>query len=68
MVNGHESSVAVAMELYDPKGDLIGRTNTVNVPTKRGQNTIVRGKFLTSQTSGGVGINPDYNGDFNIEL
>lgn len=68
MVNGHESSVAVAMELYDPKGDLIGRTNTVNVPIKRGQNTIVRGKFLTSQTSGGVGINPDYNGDFNIEL
>lgn len=68
MVNGHESSVALAMEIYDPDGEMIGRTVTVNVPTKRAQNTVVRGRFLTSQTSGGVGINPDYDGSFNIEI
>ncbi len=68
MVNGHESSVAVAMEIYDPDGELIGRTNTINVPTKRGRNTIVRGRFLTSMASGGVGIDPSYDGEFNVQI
>lgn len=68
MVNGHESSVAVGLELYNPDGELIGRVSTINVPTKRGQNTIVRGRFLTSQATGGVGIDPGFNGDYNIEI
>ena len=68
MVNGHESSIPVAMEVYDPDGVLIGRTNSIDVPTKRSQITVVRGKFLTSKASGGVGINPDFNGDYNIEI
>lgn len=68
MVNGAESSVAVALEIYDPKGQLIGRVNTINVPTKRSRNTTVRGRFLTSKATGGVGIDPGFNGDFNIEI
>lgn len=68
MVNGTESSVAVALEVYDPEGRLIGRVNTINVPTKRSHNTIVRGRFLTSKATGGVGIDPGFNGDFNIEI
>lgn len=68
MVNGHESSIPVAMEVYDPEGTLIGRSNPVDVPTKRSQVTVVRGKFLTSKATGGVGINPDFNGDYNIEI
>lgn len=68
LVNGKESSVAVALEVYDPTGELIARSNTVNVETKRNRNTTVHGRFLTSKASGGVGINPDYDGDFNIEI
>ncbi|MCM1503568.1 MAG: hypothetical protein NC127_00020 [Muribaculum sp.] len=68
MVNGHESSIPVAMEVYDPDGLLIGRTNAIEVPTKRSQVTVVRGRFLTSKASGGVGINPDFNGEYNIEI
>ena len=34
----------------------------------RGRNTIVRGRFLTSQATGGVGIDPGFNGEYNIEL
>ena len=68
LVNGHESSVPVAMEIYDKKGELIGRTNPIDVPTMRNRLTVVRGKFLTSSASGGVGINPDFNGDYNIEI
>lgn len=68
MVNGAESSVAVALEIYDPDNELIGRVNTINVPTKRGSNTTVRGRFLTSKATGGVGIDPDFDGDYNIEI
>lgn len=68
LVNGKESSVAVALQVYDPTGELIAQTNTINVETKRNRNTSVYGRFLTSKASGGVGINPDYDGDFNIEI
>lgn len=68
MVNGVESSIAVAMELYDADDKLIGTVSTVNVPTKRSQNTTVRGKFLTSRTTGGVGIDPGFNGSYDIVI
>lgn len=68
MVNGRESSVKVAMEVYDPKGELIGRTNSIDVVTKRSMNTTVRGKFLTSNVAGGVGIDPSFNGSFNVPV
>ena len=68
MVNGHESSVAVALEIYDPDGALIGRVSPVDVSTKRSRNTVVKGRFLTSKATGGVGINPGFDGEFNIEI
>lgn len=68
MVNGHQSSVAVALEVYDPSGQLISLVNTINVPTTRNRNTVVRGQFLTSQAQGGVGIQPGFAGDHNIPV
>lgn len=68
MVNGHESSIPVSLEIYDAEGMLIARTNPIDVPTVRNRTTIVRGKFLTSMASGGVGINPDFDGEYNIEI
>lgn len=67
-VNGDESGVQVMLEIYDPDGLLIARTNTVTVPTKRNRTTIVYGKFLTTLRSDGVGIDPDFDGEYNIEL
>jgi len=68
MVNGTESSVKVAMEIYAPDGEMIARVNSIDVPTRRGRNTLVRGRFLTSKATGGVGIDNNFNGDFNIEI
>lgn len=68
MVNGQESGVQVALELYDPDGTLIARTNTITVPTRRDRTTIIKGKFLTTLRSDGVGIDPDFEGEFNIEI
>lgn len=67
MVNGHESSIPVAVEVYD--GDaLIASVPAVNVPIVRSRLTTVRGKFLTSQANEGVGIDPGFDGDYNIEV
>ena len=68
MVNGRESSVKVQLEVYDPKDEPVARISPIDVPTKRSMNTTVRGKFLTSKVSGGVGINPDFNGEFNVPI
>lgn len=68
MVNGAQSSIKVLLEVYDPKDELIARISPIDVPTKRSMNTTVRGNFLTSKVSGGVGINPDFNGEFNVPI
>ena len=67
-VNGEESGVQVMLEVYDPKGTLIARTNSITVATKRNRTTLIFGKFLTTLRSDGVGINPDFDGEFNIEI
>ena len=67
MVNGDESSVTVAIGLYDDDGKLVGSSGNINVPIKRGGITIVSGQFLTkTQSSGGIGIDPSFGGDINI--
>lgn len=67
-VNGEESGVQVMLELYDPDHILIARTNTITVPTKRDRTTLIYGKFLTTLRTDGVGINPDFDGEYNIEI
>ena len=67
-INGSESIVNVAAEVYNEKGEMIASTRTVDVPLKRGKYTVVKGEFLTSQSSGGVGIQPGYDGEYNVEL
>lgn len=67
-VNGEESGVQVMLEVFDPDGYAIARTNTITVPTKRNRTTLIFGKFLTTLRSDGVGINPDFDGEYNIEI
>ncbi len=67
-VNGTESRTRVSVEVYDKEGEMLSRTNPMDVPMVRSKLTIVRGNFLTQKATGSVGINPDFNGDFNIEI
>lgn len=67
MVNGDESAVQVAIGLYDDDGKLVSSSGTLTVPLRRGGITTVTGHFLTKTASaGGIGIDPSFNGDFNI--
>lgn len=67
-VNGTESTVQVAVEIYESGGALVASSEPIDVPIVRSKCTTVRGEFLTSETSGGIGIDPDFEGDFNYEV
>lgn len=68
MVNGDESSVKIAVDIYTKDGQKIASSNAFDVPTKRSHNTTVRGRFLTSQGSGGVTIDPTFSGTYIINV
>lgn len=67
-VNGTEASVAVMLEVYNKDNELVASSRTINIPLKRSHLTIVKGSFLTSIAGGGVGIVPDFDGEYNVEI
>lgn len=66
LVNGSEASVQIALEVYDYDSTLLSSTGTITVPLMRSKLTTLIGEFLTVSTQGGVGIDPSYDGEFNI--
>jgi hypothetical protein len=67
-VNHAETSISAYLELYDNEGELISRTENVEIPIVRGHYTTITGKFLTSLAQGGIGISTEYNGEFNMKI
>lgn len=65
-VNGKESAVTVRIGIYDDEGTQLSLTEPVEILLRRNHHTILRGKFLMSEASGGVNINPDFDGDHNL--
>lgn len=61
-VNGNEIKVHVVIEVFDKDNVSVSCTEPIPVPMVRSKLTTVRGEFLTSQASGGVGINPGFDG------
>lgn len=66
-VNGAESVVNITVEVYDYDGDLVSRFKPIDVPLMRSHLTTIKANFLTSN-DGGVNVDPDYDGDFNITI
>lgn len=68
-VNGTQTSVQLAIEVYSRStGHLLASTDPIAVPLQRNRHTYIKGKFLTTKATGGAGINPDFDGEFNIEI
>lgn len=68
-VNGSETTLSVSIEIYNAEGELMSSSNPIDVPIVRNKLTLVKGEFLTSKASGGVCINPSFDGeDYNIEI
>ena len=63
-VNGNESITTVTIGIYNTEGQLLSMTEPIEVPLKRSWHTIVKGKFLSQDSKGGVSINPEFDGDY----
>lgn len=62
------SAVTVQIAITNNDDEILSTSIPIQIPLERSFHTIIRGNFLTSETSGGVLINPDYDGEFNLVL
>ena len=60
------SAITVQIAITTNAGEILSTSIPIQVPLNRDHHTIIRGKFLTSDTSGGVAIDPGYDGEFNL--
>ncbi len=67
-VNGKESAVTVQIGLYDKENRQLALSDPINVPLRRSHHTILKGSFLMQDASGGITINPDFDGNHNIVI
>lgn len=65
-MNGKESAVTIQIGIFDNEGTQLSLTDPIEVPLKRSHHTIMTGMFLMSEASGGVTINPSFEGDHNL--
>lgn len=66
--NKEEPKVVMAVSLHSNDGTQLARSIDITVPLERGKVTTVKGSFLLEESDGGVSINPDFDGEFNIVL
>ena len=68
-VNHNDASAQVAVDVYE-KGTnrKISSSGSITIPLRRGHLTEISGKFFTTSANSGMGINPDFDGEFNIEI
>lgn len=60
------TSILIQIGLYDNQQRQVALSEPINVPLKRGFHTILKGSFLMQQTSGGIYIKPEFDGNHNI--
>ncbi len=65
-VNGQSSSVAAVLMIYDKDHTLMAQTSAINIPYQRKKLTIIRGDFLKNAGNSGIGIDPNFEGEYNI--
>lgn len=65
-VNGESSSVTVTVRIKSKSGDIIKEVNNVVVPITRGKETVLVLDFLTGKYVPGIGINPEFDGEYNV--
>ena len=61
-----DAGVQATIVVYDANGETVAQSNQITVPLRRDHHTLLRGAFLTMNGSGGVGIDPGFDGDHNV--
>ena len=60
--NNSDFPTPITLAVYDKEGNNVAAVNDIAVPLQRGKLTIVRGRFLSQEASGGIGIDPSFEG------
>ena len=63
-----DGAVQARVDIYDPDFAHVAGSTNLTIPMRRDTHTLLRGKFLSQENNGGVGIDPDFDGDFNITM
>ena len=61
-----DGAVQAQVSVYDTEGNRVANSQVIKVPMRRDYHTVLRGAFLSIGAQGGVGVNPDYDGDYNV--
>ena len=64
--NASASAVTLQIVIYDREGECLSTSEPIKVPIQRNHYTTVTGMLLMSEAKGGVSINSDFNGDYNL--
>lgn len=68
LVNHRETTVRAVVEVLGPGGASLGRSEAIDIPIARGRNTLVRGRFLTTLMQGGLGVDPEFAGTYDVYI
>ena len=63
-----QTSVIMGIELRDKDNTVLASHNSVNVKLKRSHYTLIEGRFLMQESSGGITLNPDFEGEFVVPV
>lgn len=63
-----QTNVIMGIELRDKDGTVLASHNSVRVPLQRSGFTIIEGRFLMQESSGGITLNPDFEGEFVVPV
>ena len=63
-----QTNVIMGIELQDKDGTVLASHTNVRVPLQRSQFTVIEGRFLMQESSGGITLNPDFEGEFVVPV
>lgn len=63
-----QTNVIMGIELRDKDGTVLASHASVRVPLNRSEFTIIEGRFLMQESSGGITLNPDFDGEFVVPV
>ncbi len=68
MTGEDDSAITLDMEIYNETGKCIQHLSGIRVPFRRNVITRIYGNFFIAKYEPGIGVNPEYDGEFNIYL
>lgn len=65
-VDTEQTAIQVQIAILDGALNQVALSGIIEVPLLRNYNTVLTGSFLMQQATGGIHIQPDFDGNFNI--